>query len=151
MSSELLTPDWTLEAVSTSADAAPELRDPGAESGVSSAVITDHLHSLIARLWLIFPVHCWQHAETKLLENYSEFVVRWGHRSDILRPPASVLVCSASPESPLSLNIPRPPTLNFPNLKSISVWKSTINFTLTCWTGGKKKITFNLEITYKKH
>ena len=70
-------------------------------------------------------------------------------RTEDWYPLSSVLVSPASPgpaESPLSLNIPRPPTLNFPNLKSISVWKSTINFTLTCWTGGKKKIIFNLEI-----
>ena len=66
---------------------------------------------------------------TRRPNTYSEFVVRWGRRSDVLCPHLPRLP-PAQPESPLSLNIPRPPTLNFPNLKSISVWKSTINFTL---------------------
>ena len=126
-----------------------EISDPEAEPSWLRAA-TDRLHSLIARLWLIFPVNCsdtHNPRRPKLGELFwvgcKMRTLNWYPLSS--SPPASPGLPRPD-ESPLSLNIPRPPTLNFPNLKSISVWKSTINFTLTCWTGGKKKIISNLEI-----
>ena len=64
-----------------------------------------------------------------LIRNLKVLLCCWCSVHSVPVPASSLGLSSPQPRlgSP-SLNIPRPPTLNFPNLKSISVWKSTINF-----------------------
>ena len=62
-----------------------------------------------------------------LIRNLKVLLCCWCCDHGVPVPASSLGLSSPSLRSP-SLNIPRPPTLNFPNLKSISVWKSTINF-----------------------
>ena len=62
-----------------------------------------------------------------LIRNLKVLLCCWCCDHGVPAPASSLGLSSPSLRSP-SLNIPRPPTLNFPNLKSISVWKSTINF-----------------------
>ena len=62
-----------------------------------------------------------------LISNLKVLLCCWCCDHGVPVPASSLGLSSPRLRSP-SLNIPRPPTLNFPNLKSISVWKSTINF-----------------------
>ena len=149
-----LTPDQILEAVSIASQRMLHLRSLTRRQ---SLLCGDHWPSPLLDRQTVTDISCALLATRGDQTLRKLFWVCCKMRTQEWYPPSSSLcprlICLPQPslQSPLSLNIPRPPTLNFPNLKSISVWKSTINFTLTCWTGGKKKITFNLKIAWQKH